>query len=517
MKLKLAIALCSVILLAGATIQTLAGSSFLSPRSENDWGNDDAYISYRYAENLVHGRGLVFNPGERVEAYSNLLYVLLMVPGFLLTGQDGIYFYSVTINLLLAAAALLLFMNHLRRLGQLSAFAGGVLVALCLPLWVAVASGLESVLVVALALGIWIAVERAVREESPPLWPLVALTALMVLARADGFIVPALAVVYLAIKGRRREAVASGAALAGTLIALEAWRYTYYGAWLPTSYYVKIAGPLSGRVAHAGIQILKIGFFEGLMPYVLVLLLAAAGALWRVSRGEAHLVETIEFHWFYGVAWLLYWFYIGGDHFWDRFLIVLFPLGIYELLYLFTGRVERPAAVWALALLLLYQVGPPYYTDPRFDYIAHKYDCWVGVGKFLRERYPGRTLAAASIGKIPFFSGLYTIDMLGLGTPAIAHEGVAAERFEPGHVKYDPDYVLSRRPDIVVGPIGLNRNLSFGVTRDKYLPAGYHVSYLVNTLRPPPGPPIVDVRGLDDAAVDRLIVQRYDFAVLIRN
>jgi hypothetical protein len=361
------------------------------------------------------------------------------------------------------------------------------------------------------------AVERAAREESPALWPLVVLTALMVLARADGFIVPALAVVYLAIKGRRREAVACGATLVGTTIALEAWRYGYYGAWLPTSYYVKVAGPLPARLAYAASHILKIGFFEGLMPYLLVLLLAAAGAVWRVSRGESGLAEAIEFHWFYAVAWLVYWFYIGGDHFWDRFLIVLFPLGIFELLRRFSRQVERPAAVWALLLLLLYQVGPGYYTDPRFEYVSHKYDCWVGVGRFLRGKYPGRTLAAGAIGKIPFFSGLYTIDMLGLATPAIAHGHVAADHFEPGHIKYDPDYVLSRRPDILVDQIGLNRNLSFGLTRDKYLPAGYHVSYLVNTLRPPAGPPIVDVRGIDDAAVDRLIVQGYDFAILARD
>jgi hypothetical protein len=42
---------------------------------------DDAYVSFRYAENLVHGlvhgHGLVFNPGERVEGYSNFLWVLL--------------------------------------------------------------------------------------------------------------------------------------------------------------------------------------------------------------------------------------------------------------------------------------------------------------------------------------------------------------------------------------------------------------------------------------------------------
>lgn len=49
---------------------------------------DDAYISYRYAENLVDGKGLVFNDGERVEGYSNFLWVLFLSlaykPGFFL-------------------------------------------------------------------------------------------------------------------------------------------------------------------------------------------------------------------------------------------------------------------------------------------------------------------------------------------------------------------------------------------------------------------------------------------------
>jgi arabinofuranosyltransferase len=39
---------------------------------------DDAYISFRYAHNLVEGEGLVFNPGEYVEGYTNLLWTLLM-------------------------------------------------------------------------------------------------------------------------------------------------------------------------------------------------------------------------------------------------------------------------------------------------------------------------------------------------------------------------------------------------------------------------------------------------------
>src|SRR6185295_8846902 len=39
---------------------------------------DDAYISFRYAENLATGHGLVFNPGDRVEGYTDFLWVVLL-------------------------------------------------------------------------------------------------------------------------------------------------------------------------------------------------------------------------------------------------------------------------------------------------------------------------------------------------------------------------------------------------------------------------------------------------------
>src|ERR1051325_2370710 len=43
---------------------------------------DDAFISFRYARNFAQGHGLVFNPGhERVEGYSNFLWVLILAAG----------------------------------------------------------------------------------------------------------------------------------------------------------------------------------------------------------------------------------------------------------------------------------------------------------------------------------------------------------------------------------------------------------------------------------------------------
>src|SRR5262245_4613068 len=46
--------------------------------------NDDAFITFRYARNLVDGHGLVFNPGERVEGYTEFLFALLMAGGIAL-------------------------------------------------------------------------------------------------------------------------------------------------------------------------------------------------------------------------------------------------------------------------------------------------------------------------------------------------------------------------------------------------------------------------------------------------
>ncbi|MBA4386759.1 MAG: hypothetical protein C0404_02190 [Verrucomicrobia bacterium] len=43
-----------------------------------DYLEDDAGISFRYAANLFDGYGLVYNPGERVEGYSNFGFVMLM-------------------------------------------------------------------------------------------------------------------------------------------------------------------------------------------------------------------------------------------------------------------------------------------------------------------------------------------------------------------------------------------------------------------------------------------------------
>ena len=79
---------------------------------------DDALISLRYTERLLQGEGLTWNDGERVEGYSNLLWVLILaVPGLL--GLDLVG-SAVGLGLLCAGLSLVVLQRALRPSGLVS-------------------------------------------------------------------------------------------------------------------------------------------------------------------------------------------------------------------------------------------------------------------------------------------------------------------------------------------------------------------------------------------------------------
>jgi hypothetical protein len=104
-------------------------------------------------------------------------------------------------------------------------------------------------------------------------------------------------------------------------------------------------------------------------------------------------------------------FSIGGGTFLERFLLPLFPLGISALLKYLQGNARPSAVAYPLVLLGVLQVGPNLAVDSRFNYTFKKHDSWITLGRFLGAKCSGRTLATGGIGKMPFFSRLYTIDM----------------------------------------------------------------------------------------------------------
>ena len=80
--------------------------------------HDDAFISLRYARNLIELGDLSWNPGERVEGYTNFLH-LLAVAGLMKLGNEPLAAARV-VGLLSALALLAALFFGLRRVAEAS-------------------------------------------------------------------------------------------------------------------------------------------------------------------------------------------------------------------------------------------------------------------------------------------------------------------------------------------------------------------------------------------------------------
>jgi hypothetical protein len=195
---------------------------------------DDAYISFRYAEHLVSGRGLVYNIGERVFGSSTPLYVLWLaalrwlLPGDLATA-------AVRANAIGFAAAAFLAGRLARRLTNAPWVGATVTAALLVnPMLLAISTGgMESFWFLALAS---VAVLVLIGERPKP-WLFGLLAGLAILTRAEGVLLAPIALVVLARRPRDLLRAAAGAAL-----PLGAWALfstLYYGSPIPQSVIAK--------------------------------------------------------------------------------------------------------------------------------------------------------------------------------------------------------------------------------------------------------------------------------------
>jgi arabinofuranosyltransferase len=79
---------------------------------------------------------------------------------------------------------------------------------------------------------------------------------------------------------------------------------------------------------------------------------------------------------------------------------------------------------------------------------------WVGIGRTLHDLFATDSsvaIATTAAGAIPYYSGLVTIDMLGLNDAWIARHG-PTRRATPGHRRQTTlDYLMERRVTLVLG------------------------------------------------------------------
>jgi hypothetical protein len=343
------------------------------------WLSDDAFISFRYAQNLAQGHGLVYNLGERVEGYTNFLWTMLAATVLALGGE--IVFYTYLAGVLIGMALLLVTFSVGQRLcnnvcGLLAALV--VATSQSVLLYTARGGGLETGFFALLTLT---ACYCFLVARSPHAFALSgALFALTALTRPEGLLLFGLTLGYLLLplyqrdtaalphegpgvraiantvllhrKLRSAHAVVFALAFALIFVPYFGWRFSFYGDLLPNTFYAKtgggisqvmrgityaagfaltLGGPLllliavpwlrSWRATHAQVaQYLNLRTTGATPPAATICTLQSINSQSALGTWRSYLLLIVLVYSAYIVA-------VGGDHFrGERFFVPLIPL-----------------------------------------------------------------------------------------------------------------------------------------------------------------------------------------------
>ena len=223
-------------MLDSGALRVIAICLFMLVVVRRGWLCDDAFISLRYVDNLVHGYGLVFNPGDRVQGFTNPLWVLLLaIPHFFFREP---YWVCLVLSLVVALAGVLVLAYGVARDAS-----SGALAVFALTFTQAYTdfstSGLENPLghlLLAAFLALFLVPEWRIRHARW-LW---LLAGLLLLHRLDTllFVAPPLVLLFRKLAWRRslRFALVGFA----PIIAWELFSLTYYGFLLPNTAIAKL-------------------------------------------------------------------------------------------------------------------------------------------------------------------------------------------------------------------------------------------------------------------------------------
>lgn len=434
-----------VVFVAAAVLFLLACLRFA------DYFQDDAYIYLRYAENVVLGNGVVFNPGERVEGYTSPLWlaelcilVALGVPPLWAPRVLGILYglallawiagseskHERLVALVIAANASL----GLWAVGGLETVAG--ILHLLLPLaLVDRAHDLRTARVAGLFLGL----APLARPELAIAW--VAAPLAFAATRRD-------------LSRWRHAATMLGMAIA-TYAPYALFRIFYFGRLLPNTFVAKQGG---WDLVPVGLDYLVAGSHHLVLP--LVLLTSVGIAVLRRPRGRN--TDPTDFRTLaVGLLTLVLLTYVvwsGGDHMRGHRMLLVIPV-----VCLWAAT---PAARWSpawrrfvggivfLQAVVWSGIGATLDDEPEWTSIYGR-----AVGEYVRDHWDRQSVVALNTaGSTPYYAGNPVIDMLGLTEPTIAaapfdHEKAArispwATR--PGHRRGHGAHVLDRKPDYII-------------------------------------------------------------------
>ena len=450
---------------------------------------DDGFIAFQYVRNLLRGEGLVYNPGERVEGYSDFLWVVLLAGVQFVLPKIALLRIAQGLGILFGVATIVLALRFSvrlhRRLWPFGALAATFLAAHSgLAAWAT--AGLETTLIAFLllagAFSYIVFLDSGRRPWLPPL-----IFALAALTRPDGVIAFAVTTMHLIATTHKRtgrlvnhDVVRWLAVFVAIYVPYFVWRVHYYGYLLPNPAYAKVGEGIFQYLrglAYLARYLTTYGGFV-FLPAAL-LLLRRPREVWR-----DYLALLVAGH-------ALFIIYVGGDGLaFYRFAVYIVPVayllvqeGLADLQERLASRLISAAravlvpSVVIIGLLFTMQqsVGPLVlpawfrWYEPQSELFFpgrgsdHAYrwfdnyfvDRLAIAANWLETNSPKQAVVASTAaGSIAYHMDRTVIDMLGLNDVHIAHSkgavGGVMGRGQPGHEKGDGKYVLSRSPDYIL-------------------------------------------------------------------
>ena len=305
-------------------LAALCGLALLVVVVHKAWVTDDAYITFRTVQNFVEGRGLTWNPGERVQVYTHPLWMLVMSAAYAVTRD--LFYSAIALSVLLTLGTALVLGLRLASSWP----------AACLGLAVLAASraftdystsGLENSLL-HLLLALLLALDGG-RDSPRALLRFSTLAALALLTRLDAL--PLLLPAWAAFAGRVGVRRSIRPILLGVvpLLVWEAFALLYYGSLVPNSARAKLeTGLPAAELMRQGVRYLENSLFwdPPTLAIVAAGLVAAAPAL-RGRAGEWSRSPRVA--WAAGTILALgYVVWAGGDFMSGRFLTAPFVVGL---------------------------------------------------------------------------------------------------------------------------------------------------------------------------------------------
>jgi len=273
------------------------------------WVNDDAYITFRTIDNFVHGDGLGWNVGERVQSYTHPLWMFLMSVPYFVTREA--FFTSIVVSVLLSAAAIWLAAWRHARTAAHGALAICALVG-SLAFVDYSTSGLENPLT-HLLLGLYFLVYLDGDRSPRALVRLSLLACAVTLNRMDLFVMVLPALVEAVLETRRWRSLWPVVVGFAPLVAWELFSLLYYGFLFPNTAYAKLgAGVPTGEMMGQGMLYFVSTLDQDPMTVWMLVLGLVVPLLARRRRELALAVGVL--------LYLLYLVRIGGDFMLGRFL-----------------------------------------------------------------------------------------------------------------------------------------------------------------------------------------------------